>query len=485
MSWAIEPPRRRRRGRGILSVLLALLAVAGLAVGGYYLPAQSATFVATAIPTVGRTSTVCTAAAAERGSQASVGAVVTRRAPGRTGTLTVAPLGQPRPTLKLTDQGIGRLLPATAPVVLRADGVMARASSGGVFGIGTSGAQRGLMAAACGLAGTEHWFVGVGAASTARSDLILTNPDDSLAEVDLTFFGAKGEVVVPGSPGVVVPAQGSRNLSLESLSSIAGPLSVSVTATTGRVAAVTRDLRSAALTPAGADWHRSAVAPSTSVVIPGVPAGEGPRQLLVVNPGTGRARVQVQALALTGPFAPAGATTLDVAPRSTAVVDLAPGLLGQAAGVALRSSSPITGSVLSTSTRPGAAADFAVQPATGPLESTGVVALATMAGVDSELVLSNGTGRATLASLEVVGYNGVSLHTDEVLLGPHSTSTRRINQVSPAYLEVTVPDGSAVRGSVVFDQPEGGVAGLSTVELTSPDVAQRAQSASPDPSVGR
>ena len=53
MSWASEPSRRGRRARAVWSVLLAVLAVAGLAVGGYYLPAQSATFRPSPLPVVG------------------------------------------------------------------------------------------------------------------------------------------------------------------------------------------------------------------------------------------------------------------------------------------------------------------------------------------------------------------------------------------------------------------------------------------------
>lgn len=511
MSYAVGPVTRRR-GRGALTVLLAGLAVASLGVGGSQITARSATFVPAPPPVVGRTTMVCSVAPAESGSTSSLAAVVTRQAPGREGRLTASPVGASAPALSLTEQGKGQLLRnQTATSVLQGVGVMATASSGEVFTTAASGVQQGLMAAPCGAPATQHWFVGVGAEAAARSELVLTNPDDAQSEVDLQFFGSAGEVVVPGSPGVVVAAHSSRTISLDSLASISGVLTVSVHATTGRVAAVARDLRTASVDPAGADWHPSAVAPARRVLIPAIPDGPGPRQLLVANPGAGRARVRVTVLALAGPFAPAGAETLEVPPHSTAAVELATGLVGQYGAVSLVGDQPVTGAVLSTSTRPGAAPDFSVSSATGPLVRTAVVALATgpaaddgsdgagpgtggtdpgdgakdLSPVESELVLSNDADSAATVSFEVLTYSGVSLHTDDVLIGPHSTSTRRLKLDAPAYLVAEVPDGSDIHGGVIYTQPDGDVAGLSQVSLTSPDVASRAPHVVVDPSVGR
>ncbi len=496
MSWRLDQSYRRHRARSALSLLAAVVALVAIGGGGSLLAAQTATFRPAPIALVGRTSTVCTVLPAEAGSATDVSAVVIRQAPGRDGSLIGTPVGQTRPTLSLTEQGKGRVLSGrTASELLTGEGVMATASSAEVFTRGTSGVQQGLMAAPCGPPTTEHWFVGVGASSTARSELVLTNPDDAQAEVDLQFFGQNGEVVVPGSPGVVVEAHASRTISLESLVSVAGPLTVSVRASTGRVSAVARDLRSAELDPAGADWHTGAVAPTTQLVIPDVPEGTGTRELLVANPGTSPAEVKVQVLAESGPFAPAGAETIEVKPSSTATIDLAPGLAGQSGGIRLTSNRPVTGSVASTSVRPTGAPDFAVQSATPALVRTGVVALATgpgsdsstgdSAAVDSELVLSNGADTETTVAIEVLSYDGVSLRTDDVLIGGRSTSTRRLNLDGPAYLVVRVTDGADVHGGVVYSQPDGDVAGLATVSLSSPDVASRAPIVVNDPRVGR
>lgn len=491
MSWRAETPYRRRRGRGALSVLLAVVAVAAIGGGGSLLGAQSATFRPSPIALVGRTNTACAVAPAEPGSSTSVSAVVIRSAPGREGTLTGTTVGSSGLDLSLTAQGKGRLLTGrNAPELLQGTGVMATASSGQVFTTGTAGDQQGLMSAPCTAPATEHWFVAAGAEAAARSELILTNPDDTQAEVDLQFFGAEGEVVVPGSPGVVVEAHASRTIALESLATVPGPLTVSVRATTGRVSAVARDLHSVDVAPAGADWHTSAVAPTRQLVIPDVPEGQGTRQLVVTNPGATVATVKVQVLAQTGPFAPVGAESVEVKPASTVAVDLAAGLVGRSAGIRLTSDQPVTGAVVSTSLRDDAAPDFAVQSATPSLTRTGVVALATAdAGsgeaIESDLVLSNGSAVETTLSFEVLSLEGVSLQTDDVLIGPYSTSTRRLDVAAPSYLVVKVLDGSDVHGGVVYTQPEGDVAGLATNTLTSPDTAARAPSVVADPSVGR
>jgi hypothetical protein len=99
--------------------------------------------------------------------------------------------------------------------------------------------------------------------------------------------------------------------------------------------------------------------------------------------------------------------------------------------------------------------------------------------------LSNTGTKDTSVSFEVLSFDGVVLRTDDVLLGPDSTATRRLTSTPPSYLVVRVPDGSSVVGGVVLVQPEGSVAGLATIPLTSPDVASRAPRTELDPSVGR
>lgn len=424
------------------------------------------------------------------GPPSAVSAVTVRQG-GQGGTVTAVPLGagtgEDAQQLQLSVHGTGqRLTSVTRPVVLQAEGAMASALSGVVASTAGSGETAGLMAAPCLAPATEQWFAGLGSNDADRTELILSNPDDAQAEVDLRFYGPNGRVVVPGSPGVVVRAGETRTVSVSGLVQSPGPVSVAVRASEGRVSVAARRLRTQARQPAGADWQTPSAAPTTDVVIPGVPGGRGRRVLQVVNPGTERAAVSVEVLGLSGAFAPAGAATVDVPAESTAEVELTTGLAGESGSIRLRSGLPVSAAVVSTSERDGAGTDLAVQSAQPPLVRQGVSAVATdAASTASELVLSNGGDADAAVTFEVVSYEGVSLRRDDILLAAGSSATRRLTSPGPSYVVVTVPDGSSVVGSVTLTQPEGAVAGLATVPLTSPDVASRAPRVEQDPAVGR
>jgi vacuolar-type H+-ATPase subunit E/Vma4 len=216
-----------------------------------------------------------------------------------------------------------------------------------------------------------------------------------------------------------------------------------------------------------------------------VPEDAGSRQLVVTNPNTSRATVGVQVLGFQGPYAPSGAASVDVAPESTATVNLEQGLAGEAAGVKLTSDVPVTGAVISNSRRGGAQTDLAIQSAAVPLIGTGVSALATSNIADSELIISNGGDDDAQISFEVFSYDGVTLRTADMVLGPNSTATRRLNSPDPSYVVVKVPNGSSVYGGVVLTQPQRDVAGLATIPLGSPDLASRAPATRPDYAAGQ
>ena len=227
------------------------------------------------------------------------------------------------------------------------------------------------------------------------------------------------------------------------------------------------------------------MAPARSVVIPGIPEGAGTRTLVVANPGSNRATVSVNVLGVDGAFAPAGAEKLEVPPESTAEISVAPGLAGAAAGIQLTSDQPVTGSVISEAIGTDALPDLAVQSATAPIVRTGVVPLVHLDKTEAELVLSNGGDDDVALSFDVYGYDGVKIDDDDVLLVPHATATRRLDVGEAAYLVVSVPAGASVVGGVTFLASSGGIAGVATVPVTSPDVASRAPQVEFDPSVGR
>ncbi len=479
------------RGRRVTALGIALAVVLLLLGAGTLLGAETPASRANRSPLVGRTTTICTTSTPQRGEPAGkteVSAVSIREAPDRSGLADwVDAERRSHLSSRSPSQGKGaQLSGVTSPIMISGEGVMATSSSAVIVGDATEGPEAGLKAAPCLAPATSHWFSGLGATDADRTDLILTNPDDAQAQVDLRFYGRSGRIVAPGSPGVVIRAHESRTVSLTSLVKAEGPISVAVQASEGRVTAVAKRTQSDQLKPAGVDWQIPSASPSRVVVIPGVPEDAGGRQLVVTNPNTSRATVGVQVLGFQGPYAPSGAASVDVPPESTATVSLEQGLAGEA------------GRRQAHQRRAGDGRCHLHQPAWRcckpiwpssplqfPLIGTGVSALATSNIADSELIISNSGDDDAQISFEVFSYDGVTLRTADMVLGPNSTATRRLNSPAPSYVVVKVPNGSSVYGGVVLTQPERDVAGLATIPLGSPDLASRAPATRPDYAAGQ
>jgi hypothetical protein len=471
------------RGRRAVALGAALGAVLLLVAGGMFFGQEAPASNANRTPLVGRTTTVCTTSVAQKAAEKTeVLAVAVHEPPDRSGLLTGSTLSSKPTELKITEQGKGAQLPrVTSPIVVSAEGAMATTGSSVMVSDVMEGPEAGLSAAPCLAPATLHWFSGLGATDDDRTDLILINPDDAQAQVDLRFYGRSGRVAVPASSGRVIKGHESLPVSLNGLGLVPadGPFSVAVQATEGRVTAVAKRSQGAV------DWQIPSASAAPVVVIPGIPADAGGRQLVVTNPSNSRATVAVQVLGFQGPYEPSGAESLEVPPESTATVSLEKGLAGAAGSIKLTSNVPVTGAVISTSQRRGAATDLAIQSAAVPLIGSGVSALGTSNIAESELIVSNAAEADAQITFEVISYDGVTLRTGDLLLGANSTATRRLNSPAPSYVVVKVPDGSAVFGGLVLTQPDRReVSGLATIPLSSPDLASRAPATRPDYLVG-
>jgi hypothetical protein len=478
-------------GRRALVLAIALVGVVLLLAGGTLFGSEAPASNGNRIPLVGRTTTVCSDSDSSSGEAVrspEIAAVAIREAPDRSGSLTASTLQSKPIDLKISQQGRGaKVSPEALPILVSGEGAMATTTSAVIVGNVPEGREGGLKAAPCLAPGTLHWFSGLGTTEEDGTELILTNPDDAQAQVDLRFYGPSGRLAAPGGAGLVIGAHESRPVSPRSYVQTNGPLSVAVQATEGRVTAVAKRMQTNQDKPAGVDWQIPSASPSSVVILPGIPAGEGSRQLVVTNPGNSRAVVGLQVLGFQGPYEPSGAASFDVLPESTKTVSLdgKAGLAGEPASVKLTSTVPVTGAVISTSRRRGAAIDLAVQSAAVPLVGTGVSALATSNIFDGELIVSNFADADVPLTFEVLSYDGVRLRTGDIFLGPNSTATRRLNSNESSYVVVKVPDGSSVVAGLVLTQPERQVAGLATIPLGSPDLASRAPATRPDYSAGR
>ena len=482
--------------RGWIAVGAAIVAATLVGLVGFVIPTAGAPASGSTQPMSGRTSSVCTTGTLDSGkssdsSESQVFGVAAKASADDTGTLTGRALGsstEGAAPLSVDTPGQGDILKAPeGSLELNADGTMAGTSAGMVYGSTDSGEDRGLSLAACAGPVVDQWFTGLGAADRLRSQLVLSNPDDKQAEVDLTFYGSDGEVSVPGGSGLIIPAGRSRTLSLQDLlDHVDGDVTVRVHASVGRVSAMARDLRSGSdHSPTGVDWHPASVAPATSQVIPAVPGGPGARKLIISNPGDRRANVKIEILGPDGPFTPADAGETSVEAGSVTEVEISKGLAGQIGSVRLTSDQKVVSAVRSERTGKSKPNDIAINTSQSPITSLGLVPAAVVDGSETELAISNGGSKIANADVSLINMDGVSLYHEKIPVAPGASVERRVTQAGPAYLQVLTPAGSQLYGGVTLRQQTGGVYGLAASGLITPGLAGSARTSKFDPQVGQ
>jgi hypothetical protein len=484
------------RLRGWIAVGAAAVLVAAVGVGGHFLPAQQAEKAAAGQPLVGRTTSVCTTGTLNSGNgsdstESQVYGVSAKTGSGKDGSLVGRELGTTdsgNPALSVTTQGEGKIVSAPKNAVeLTADGIMASSSAGMVYGISDTGEDRGLSLGPCATPAVDQWFTGLGATDELRSQLVLTNPDDKQAEVDLDFYGPKGSLSVPGGSGLLIPAGRSRTLSLpDLLGKVSGSITIHVHASIGRISAMARDLRTEdSGNPSGVDWHPASTAASTSQIIPAVPGGPGTRQLSISNTSDRRAKVKIEILGPQGPFTPVGTSQVDVGAHSATTVDVAKGLAQQIGTVRVTSDQPVLTSIRSE--RPGSSKpnDIAVETSQPAINGTGIAPAAVVDGSETELAISNGGTGSTTVRVQLFNLDGVSLYDEKIPIVGGASIERRVTQAGPAYLVVAAPEGSQVYGGITLRQQTGDVYGLASAALITPALAGSARTSEINPHVAQ
>jgi hypothetical protein len=134
----------------------------------------------------------------------------------------------------------------------------------------SSGELVGFAATACGEASAESWLV-AGATTVGRTSfIVISNPGDVAAVIDLTVFGDAGPVEAPGGKNIDVPARTTRILSLAGL---APDLTAPVVHLEARVGAVTAAVQQSVvrgLEPGGVELAGPTAGPSTTQTVAGV-----------------------------------------------------------------------------------------------------------------------------------------------------------------------------------------------------------------------
>lgn len=294
----------------------------------------------------------------------------------------------------------------SATTIARANGDAATLTGQSSLAEQTSGSKRGLMVSPCVSASTEAWFTGFRSNDTERAVLLITNPDSEAAEVSLNIYTAEGLAAVAGTSGIAVQPGETREVPMESLLSSDDPLAVQVLATSGRVSAAAEVETGTGSDPAGADWVAGAGLTDTTVVIPGVPGGDGSRELVVANPGDQRNQVSVELLGSDGAFPPADADQLDLAAESVGSVELAEAAAGEPVAVRITAEQPVTAGVVSRSTDDAASSDVSYSPASTAVGAFGVAAVGGLADHRGTLVVSSSAAVESSYEWQAYGEDG-------------------------------------------------------------------------------
>jgi hypothetical protein len=200
---------------------------------------------------------------------------------------------------------------------------------------------RGLVTGRCSAPAREHWFVGGSGEVGRRGRLVLSNPTTVPAVVDVSVWDETGPVDPPATHDIAVPAQGQQVFLLDALDPSAAQVAVRVAASQGRVAAALEVRESDGLEPLGVSMLPEAAAPSTDIVVPGVP-GHGQRLLRLLAPGDTDAIVSLRLLGADGPFSPVDQDVLTVTAGTVLEVPIGDTAGEAAVSVALDSDTPIT-----------------------------------------------------------------------------------------------------------------------------------------------
>lgn len=194
------------------------------------------------------------------------------------------------------------------------------------WGRDPSGQGRGMASTACAPAASEFWFVGGGAVAGRKTRVLLVNPDDTAASVDVIVHGPDGIIEAPAGRGLIVPPVDRLTVQLDVLAPGVNGTAFHVIARTGRIGASVDDEQRSGLASVGTDWIPQSAAPSTKVYVPGIVNGIGARVLSIVSTSENDANVSLRVISSEGTYEPADRNAFTVTAGGVVSVDMAPAL---------------------------------------------------------------------------------------------------------------------------------------------------------------
>ena len=313
----------------------------------------------------------------------------------------------------------------------------------------------GLASVRCAEPGSDLWFIGPGqqnGGSQVQVDLM--NVDSTAASVDVSVINDGGQVQAGDDNGITVPPHQTVTESLSSVAHGSSVLAIEVHTSIGRVAAAV-----SAESHGVTGWLPGTAAPSTRLVIPGVPPSGSTAGLFLADPGPSTAKVTVTAITPQGHISPFGSQSVDLPGQSASYVALSP-LGGTTAALQISSNVPVAASVVV----PGNSGPGVLTAATAPISEQAIVAGNTSGDGMAASVLLSAPGAAALVRLTEIapasraGGNQRQRHRQPGGAGqgrPHGGRAGQGAQGRQARLPVRPRDHAAARLRAALRRPGG------------------------------
>ena len=348
-----------------------------------------------------------------------------RPAPAPARGKKAAPADSATPSPAPASQSVATV-PKPGGAVIQATGAMARGLEAEQVSDG------GRAAARCAGPGTDFWFAGPGIFTAKHIQVFLMNVSGQPADVTVQGFTDAGPLQTNIDTGVAVAPHSMVSQSLDKMLHGTRMVALQVRTSIGQVVAAVRETRSG---HAGA-WLPPLAAPATRIVIPGMPAAAGTRQLFLAVPGTSDAHITLNAITAKGSYRPTGGGGLDIPGGSVAQVSLT-SLSGIYGALVVSSTVPVTASLMVPGGQQGSPGAFtAAAPA---IQQQGVAAASvTGNGAASSLVLSAPWrgARVRLTEIGTGGGQGRAAQGKVLVIRAHRSLVQQLR----------TPDGSR-RGS--------------------------------------
>jgi hypothetical protein len=321
-------------------------------------------------------------------------------------------------------------------VVVRQQG---RASGAVGFFAGTAprSGGGGLVVGSCPGVVDDAWLMGLGSGGKHFSTLVLTNLADSAAAVDLELWGPEGKIDAVGSKGVVVKPSSVRRIRLDDLAAGETELAMHVHRRRGSLSAVVNDSSTAA--SSGTEPISATLSPRRRQVVGGLVEGTDGRRLMIVNPGSDTARVDVAVIGPKNTFAPAGLEQVKVPAGSTRSIAVPRSAGSGAQALRLTSDQPVSAGVRMAPTNQDYAYAEAVPALTGPA----IVPIEIGPEIAAPRLVLTAPGGAATADVKAYDAAMKPLASSTVSIKAGTTTWARLQTRDAAYF-VVEPHGRVV-----------------------------------------